>query len=45
MVAGGGLMSSVISTIHPNPPLKRRAWGKTRPCIASQSETQSHSRG
>ena len=32
LVAGGGLMSSVISTIHPNPPLKRRACGKT--CLA-----------
>ena len=36
-VAGeGGLMSSVISTIHPNPPLIRRACGKALPCIASQ---------
>ena len=45
MVAGGGLMSSVISTIHPNPPLIRRAYGKTLSCIALQSETQPHSRG
>ena len=37
MVAGGGLMSSVISTIHPNPPLIRRAYGKTLSCIAAQS--------
>ena len=36
LVAGGGLMSSVTSTIHPNPPLIRRACGKALPCIASQ---------
>ena len=45
MVAGGGLMSSVISTIPPNLPLIREACGKTLSCIASQSETQPHSRG
>ena len=45
LVAGGGLMSSVISTIHPNPPLKRRACGKALPCIALQSEWQLQSRG
>ena len=46
MVAGGGgLMSSVISTIHPNPPLKRRACGKTLSCTAPQSEMQPHSCG
>ena len=38
-------MSSVIYTIHPNPPLKRRACGKTLSCIAKQCETQPHSRG
>ena len=38
MVAGGGLMSSIIYTIHPNPPLIRRACGKTLSCIALQYE-------
>ena len=36
MVAGGGLMSSDISTIPPNLPLIREACGKALPCIASQ---------
>ena len=38
LVAGGGLVSSVIYTIHPNPPLIRRACSKVKPCIASQFE-------
>ena len=37
MVAGGGLMSSVIYTIPPNLPLIREACGKAMPCIATQS--------
>jgi hypothetical protein len=32
-VSGGGLMSSPIYTIHPNPPLIRRAYSKAQPCF------------
>ena len=45
LVAGGGLMSSVISTIPPNLPLIREACGKTLSCIALQYEWLPQGRG